>query len=339
MDNFNFKQYLFENRVGMYSKAALNENELMDSEILGKEIAKQHPELIRYHHDGEIKKYQDAIFKYAGELLRDAGIGLNMVRGLANDQDWAMELVSAVGDGLEHGEDADYSTKEDMPGFGGTWDALSNLSIKKEASSSSIKVLRDLYYFDKLNLLAAKEDVDPKYYKYGTLWANKGDVIDSNQEEYDMITDSDRLKKGVDYISGGLKEMNPANLGAAQDAADAHFDQEEDQSYGNIMESAYGNVGSMEKIAPAETGIGKYLDILHNHDWFHHFSDDPRAWNKGQAEKQTLKSLYASLNPAEKQKAMDTFIDKYLQIHDPKQFPNAANNVKYLTTDTFKGAI
>jgi hypothetical protein len=339
MDNFNFKQYLFENKVGMYSKAALNENELMDSEILGKEIAKQHPELIRYRHDGETKKYQDAIFKYAGELLHDAGIGLNMVRGLANDQDWAMELVSAVGDGLEHGEDADYSTKEDMPGFGGTWDALSNLSIKKEASSNSIKVLRDLYYFDKLSLLAAKEDVDPKYYKYGTLWANKGDVIDSNQEEYDMITDSDRLKKGVDYISGGLKEMNPANLGAAQDAADAHFDQEEDQSYGNIMESAYGNVGSMEKIAPVETGLNKYLDLVNRHDFFHHFSDDPRAWNQGQAEKEMLKSIYASIPPVEKQKAMDAFVDKYLHLHDPKQFPNAANNVKYITTDTFKGAI
>jgi hypothetical protein len=241
MDNFNFKQYLFENKVGMYSKAALNENELMDSEILGKEIAKQHPELIRYRHDGETKKYQDAIFKYAGELLRDAGVSLNMVRGLANDQDWAMELVSTVGDELEHGED--------------------------------------------------------------------------------------------------VNEINPANLGAAQDAADAHFDQEEDQSYGNIMESAYGNVGSMEKIAPVETSLNKYLDLVNRHDFFHHFSDDPRAWNQGQAEKEMLKSLYASIPSVEKQKAMDAFVDKYLHLHDPKQFPNAANNVKYITTDTFKGAI
>jgi hypothetical protein len=36
---------------------------------------------------------------------------------------------------------------------------------------------------------------------------------------------------------------------------------------------------------------------------------------------------------------MDTFIDKYLQVYKPDQFPTAANNVKYLTTNTFKGAI
>ena len=240
MDNFNLKQYLFESRVGMYSKAILNENDLMDSETLGREIAKRHPELLRYRHDGETKKYQSAIFKYAGELLRDAGIPLQTTRGLAMDEDWAMELVSTVSSELEH---------------------------------------------------------------------------------------------------EGLEEINPAALGAAQDAADAHFDQEEDESQGNTMEEAYGNIGSVDKVAPAETGLNKYLSLVNSHDFFHHFSDDPRAWNQGQAEKDMLKSLYASIPPVEKQKAMDAFIDKYLHLHNPKQFPNAANNVKYLTTDTFKGAI
>lgn len=329
------KKWLVESKSGMYSKTLLVENQLMDSWTLGKEIAKAHPELIRYEHDGETKKFQNAIFKYAGEMLQGAGVSLNMVRGLAMDEDWAMELVTAVSDELEHGG------RGEMPGFKGTYDALDKISIReKEATSSnSIKVLRDLYYFDKLSLLAAKEDVDPKYYKYGTLWANKGDVIDSSQEEYDMINDSDRLKKGVDYINGGLKEMNPANLGAAQDAADAHFDQEEDESQGNIMEAAYGNVGSVDKIAPAETGLSKYLDILHAHDWFHHFSDDHRIWQRGQADKDNLKALYGTLTPDEKQQAMDAFIDKYLQVYKPDQFPTTANNVKYLTTDTFKGAI
>ena len=111
----------------------------------------------------------------------------------------------------------------------------------------------------------------------------------------------------------------------------------EDES--NPMEAAYGNVGSVDNVKPAETGISKYLDILHNHDWFHHFADDPRAWNKGQADKDNLKALYATLTPDEKQQAIDTYIEKYLSMHDPKEFPNAANNVKYLTTNTFKGAI
>jgi len=240
MDNFNLKQYLFESKAGMYSKGQLSEHRFEDATMLGGEIAKAHPELLKFKLNGDTKKYQDSIFKYAGEMLHSAGVSLQTVRSLAYNYEWAHELVGAVGDEFEY---------------------------------------------------------------------------------------------------GNLGEVNPTNLGAAQDAADAHFDQEEDESYGNIMEAAYGNVGSVDKVAPAETGIAKYLDILHNHDWFHHFSDDSRVWNRGQADKENLKALYNSLTPNEKQQAMDTFVDKYLSIHDPKQFPNAANNVKYLTTSTFKGVI
>ena len=253
MDNFNLKQYLFESRVGMYSRAILKENVLMDAEALGMEIAKQHPELIDFKLNGETKKYQDAIFKYAGELLRDASVPLQTVRGLANDQDWAMELVSAVGDQLEHGGDS-------------------------------------------------------------------------------------------------LEEVNPSALGAPQAAADAEMQQQDDQNGDMVDNVSMGleeeedpteqiGVAYATKEVPAETGISKYLNILHAHDWFHHFADDPRAWNKGQSDKANLKALYATLTPNEKQQAMDTYVDTYLQMHDPKQFPNAANNVKYLTIDTFKGAI
>jgi hypothetical protein len=251
MDNFNLKQYLFESRVGMYSKAVLNESALLDAETLGREIAKAHPELIRYYHDGEGRKLQDAIFTYAGEMLQGAGIPLQTVRGLAYDTTWALDLVNGVKDALEHGGD-------------------------------------------------------------------------------------------------DLKEIDPAALGAPQAAADAQMQQQDDQngdevdnvSMGlgeeNPMEAAYGNEGNT---APVETGIGKYLDIVHAHDWFHHFSDDHRIWQRGQADKDNLKALYSTLTPDEKQQAMDAFIDKYLQVYKPDQFPTAANNVKYLTTNTFKGAI
>jgi len=252
MDNFNLKQYLFESRVGMYSKAVLNESALLDAETLGKEIAKTHPELIRYYHDGEGKKFQDAIFTYAGEMLQGAGIPLQTVRGLAYDTTWALDLVNGVKDALEH---------------------------------------------------------------------------------------------------ENLEEMNPSALGAPQAAADAQMQQQDDQngdevdnaSMGleeeNPIEAAYGNVGSVDNAKPAETGISKYLDIVRAHDWFHHFSDDHRIWQRGQADKDNLKALYSTLTPDEKQQAMDAFIDKYLQVYKPDQFPTAANNVKYLTTNTFKGAI
>jgi hypothetical protein len=257
MDNFNLKQYLFESRVGMYSKAVLNESALLDAETLAGEIAKQHPELVRYHHDGEGRKLQDAIFTYAGEILQGAGIPLQTVRGLAYDTAWALDLVNGVKDALEHGGDS-------------------------------------------------------------------------------------------------LEEVDPAALGAPQAAADAKMQQQDDENGDmvdnasmdvmaeedtNPIEAAYGNVGSVDKVAPAETGISKYLDILNAYDWFYHFADDPRAWNKGQADKVNLKTLYATLTPDQKQQAMDTFVDKYLQVYKPDQFPTAANNVKYLTTDTFKGVI
>ena len=274
MDNFNLKQYLFESRVGMYSKAVLNESALLDAETLAGEIAKQHPELIRYYHDGEGRKFQDAIFTYAGEVLQGAGIPLQTVRGLAYDTTWALDLVNGVKDALEHGEleEDDYTIPAD---------------------------------------------------------AQSGDTAEM----------------------GNINELNPSALGAPQAAADAKMQQQDDQngdevdnaSMGleeeNPMEAAYGNVGSVDKVAPAETGIGKYLDIVHAHDWFHHFSDDHRIWQRGQADKDNLKALYSTLTPDEKQQAMDAFIDKYLQVYKPDQFPTAANNVKYLTTNTFKGAI
>ena len=312
------KQWLVESKSGMYSKTVIKEHQFEDAWTLGKEIAKAHPELAGEIKGGDVKKYQDNIFKYAGEMLQGAGVSLNMVRGLAMDPDWAMELVTA------------------------TLDALGRENLE-EALDDSIKVLRDLYYFDKLGLLAAKEDVDPKYYRYGTLWANKGDVIDNSMEEYDMITNSKRLKKGVDFTQGSLNELNPTALGAPQAAADAQFDKEEDQdsiAYQKDAEMEEATINApINKVVPAETGLSKYLDVLRAHDWFHHFSDDHRIWQRGQADKDNLKALYSTLAPNDKQEAMDAFIDKYLQVYKPNDFPGAANNVKYLTTDTFKGAI
>ena len=246
MDNFNLKQYLFESRAGMYSKAVLKEHELENPSLLGKEIAAAHPELVQLIRNNEAKKYQDIIFQSAGEILQDAGVKLQTVRGLAYDHDWAADLVSA------------------------TLDAL------------------------------GREN---------------------------------------------LKEINPAALGAQQDAADAKMQQQDDEN-GDMVDNVSMDtvaeqlgVAYVNKQIPVETGLTKYLDVLNAHDWFHHFSDDPRAFRKGQLDKDVLRALYDSMTPNDKQKAMDAFIDKYLHMHDPKQFPGAANNVKYLTTDTFKGAI
>lgn len=75
-----------------------------------------------------------------------------------------------------------------------------------QEANESIKVLKDIFYFDKLNTLAAKDDVDQKYHEDGELWAEKGDVINIDSEEYDMILNSKRLKKGKEYDFSPLSQ-------------------------------------------------------------------------------------------------------------------------------------
>jgi hypothetical protein len=71
--------------------------------------------------------------------------------------------------------------------------------LQNEAKGGSILILKDLYYFDKLNMIAAMSDVDSKYEDYGSIVFEKGDVINPGTEEYDMILDSPSLKANVHY--------------------------------------------------------------------------------------------------------------------------------------------
>ena len=77
------------------------------------------------------------------------------------------------------------------------------LNEAKESKKPSIKVLRNLYYFDKLGSVAAKEDVDPKYHTDSNLVFKKNTTVKDDTQyddsEYEMIMKSKRLKKGTDY--------------------------------------------------------------------------------------------------------------------------------------------
>lgn len=72
-----------------------------------------------------------------------------------------------------------------------------------EASKKKIKVLKDLYYFDKLGGVSAKDAVSEKYHEGGELLFKKGKTIQDDSEyddsEYKMIVGSRRLKEGEDY--------------------------------------------------------------------------------------------------------------------------------------------
>ncbi len=105
------------------------------------------------------------------------------------------------------------------------------LNEKEESKKPSIKVLRNLYYFDKLGSVAAKEDIDEKYHKDSNLVFKKGTTVKDDTKhddsEYEMIIKSKRLKKGTDYKmlteseegkhSKMMKENeNPVDSGVAQ---------------------------------------------------------------------------------------------------------------------------
>lgn len=81
--------------------------QFLDGHILGTAIAKAHPELLKLKLNGDTKLLQGAIFKYANQMMTAAGISKvtvgNLINGIA-DEDWPMELVSAVHSGLKHGD-------------------------------------------------------------------------------------------------------------------------------------------------------------------------------------------------------------------------------------------
>ena len=83
-------------------------------------------------------------------------------------------------------------------------DAFNVFNSKSEAvEKPAIKILKDLYYFDKLGSLGAKDDVDGKYHSGAKLVFKKGTLVADDtsydDSEYKMITSSERLEKGVDY--------------------------------------------------------------------------------------------------------------------------------------------
>ena len=88
--------------------------------------------------------------------------------------------------------------------------------LSEAAKKPTIKILKDLYYFDKLGSLGAKADIDEKYHSGAKLVFKKGksvaDDTTHDDSEYKMITSSKRLKKGVDY------EVNENNLTRASKA-------------------------------------------------------------------------------------------------------------------------
>lgn len=78
-----------------------------------------------------------------------------------------------------------------------------NSRLSEVQEKSKIRVLKDLYYFEELDGLSAKDKVDEKHHGKSKLIFKKNTTVedDSNysDSEYEMIINSSRLKEGEDY--------------------------------------------------------------------------------------------------------------------------------------------
>ena len=88
----------------------------------------------------------------------------------------------------------------------------------------------------------------------------------------------------------------------------------------------------------AEDGsVDNYLDKLKKHDWYFRMSDDPRTYDRGRAEIDNLKKLYAGLSDMDKQKALHGYLELAATYYPEKDYPDFAKTIRTLTTQSFGG--
>jgi hypothetical protein len=164
-DNFDAKQWLIENKITTQSRLT---KEAKDPDSAVSQEARD--------------MFYNAVAKVMEDLYQANIVDDDVI------EDYLGIEGGLLGDAIEaylHSEDLDES------------------SLNEESKKPSIKVLKDLYYFDKLGSLAAKDDVDEKYHDDARLVFKKGKTIkddtDYDDSDYEMIISSSRLTKGTDY--------------------------------------------------------------------------------------------------------------------------------------------
>jgi hypothetical protein len=92
-------------KIGIREEEINKQLAYRDPEALAIDIAKEHPELQKFALNDR-QMFQRAAFKYASEMMTAAGISRQNQVYYVNDQDWAMDFISKLGqelDGMEEG--------------------------------------------------------------------------------------------------------------------------------------------------------------------------------------------------------------------------------------------
>jgi hypothetical protein len=91
-----------------------------------------------------------------------------------------------------------------------------NSKALNEDKLPTIKISKDIYYFDKLDRLDTKDNVDEKYHDKANLVFKKGQTVkdDTKYEDsdYKMITSSTSLEKGIDYLAEGKEKSSKMKM-------------------------------------------------------------------------------------------------------------------------------
>lgn len=139
-----------------------------------------------------------------------------------------------------------------------------------------------------------------------------------------------------------MNEVNPAALGVGQAVADAEM-QKQDDEHSDWLSLANETVGwaTIEKPAMEAEGstLDTYLHKLEKHDAYYRMSDDPRTYDKGQAEDRELRQLYAQLSDMEKQTALDAARETSEKYWPTDKYPGMGDLRRTWTTKTFDGDI
>jgi hypothetical protein len=139
-----------------------------------------------------------------------------------------------------------------------------------------------------------------------------------------------------------MNEVNPAALGMGQAMADAEM-QKQDDLNSDWLSLANETVGwaTIEKPAMESEGaaLDNYLSKLEKHDAYYRMSDDPRTFNRGQAEDAELRRLYSQLSDMEKQTALDAAREMSEKYWPDDNYPGMKDLRRTWTTKTFDGDI
>lgn len=65
-----------------------------------------------------------------------------------------------------------------------------------------------------------------------------------------------------------------------------------------------------------DADLKKLEMMLKSHDWFFDFTEDPRVWRKGRAERDTIRNMVVSL----RSKGLSKEVEALWKKHAPKQF-------------------